>query len=624
MGRGRRFLWGCGAVLPVIALVSALGIIGSGVSAGDGEPFTMLVVLLVAALGLIALLLRHLPRVLAEQGVSVDAAGVSLVQRPRWWFRGRTLVLAWHEITGVTAGAVGDQAAAGTSNPSVSFHLRHAPPKDMTPTWAVHVDPGAAHTRPATAVDHPRIVVVPDADQQKVLVGAVAGHRPDLLGPEPPTAPAGPPGAPAVSTAVPGGYAVPAGPPPVGAEGTVHMRGRRIAQWITCLVPVAGALGVLVTASVQLGPLVLADGTSSSDLVPFVPFLVPLLAVVVGLPLLLAYLPQYWARQGATVDRFGIGVVTEPLWWSRGHRAHVPWADVHHIAVGHRGSGRHRRPLVEVHLHHIDHELRLPRWAALVLSGETTWGVSPARPALLFDLRGTTAADELVSLLRAARGDLFEDARPERDRPRGAPGGARPGRPPHGSSAPYWRSLRARRGWYWALGFGICLYVLVATAAMGLIGLDRVLERRTYGSLFPPLFWLVVMGALLVWSVRAAPRCLTHQGVSLDASGITLVQDPLLWFEGRTVFLPWDLVHLVRPGPLPGRESVSAVKVYMREPHLLTHVPTWCRLSAAEVRDAPAAPHRPLTLVTVVPGSAPQRDLAQALARIRPDLLPSL
>ncbi|GAB2518075.1 hypothetical protein [Nocardiopsis aegyptia] len=490
MGQGRRTLWGCGAVLPILALVCALGIVGSGEFSADGEAFGMLVVLLVAALGLSALLLRHMPRVLAEQGVSVDATGVGLVQRPKWWFRGRSLTLPWHEIVSVTARAVGDRSESGPSPTSVSFHLRHAPPKDMTPTWAVHVDAATQHVHATVASPHPQITVIPDASRREGLVGAVGGHRPDLLSGQVQVAPVG---APVRGRGAGGPYgpAGAAGPSRVGAEGTVSMRGWRIFQWILYLIVVgSGLLPFTVVAYQVLRPEVLRGELSAAGLLPLAPALVPILIGAVALPVLIVYLPQYWAKQGVTIDRFGISVVTEPLWWSGGHRAHVPWADVHHIAVGSRGSGRSHRVMAEVHLHHVDRELRLPMWAALAMGGESTWGVTATRPVLLIDPRSQGPAADLLSMLRAARGDLFEDARPERNRPQGAAPGTPPAR--YAGQAyrvpltPYWRSLRARRGWIWALGFGACAYMLSAIAFMGAMEVERNLERQEYGAFFPP------------------------------------------------------------------------------------------------------------------------------------------
>ncbi|RKS06338.1 hypothetical protein DFP74_1966 [Nocardiopsis sp. Huas11] len=683
MGKSRRMLWGCGAVLPILALVAALGIAGSGEFADDGEAFTTLVVFLVGALLISALLLRHLPRVLSEQGVSVDAAGVALVQRPTWWFRGRTLTLPWHEIVTVTARSIGDRSEAGPSPTSVSFHLRHSPPEDMTPTWALHIAAGAGHAHATSASPHPQITVIPDADRREALVGAVGGHRPDLLSGQVPVAPVsgagGPagPGGPGAHTGAPGAVGGPggpdahagasgalggphaprhpggpphaggvphpsahAGPPPFPAAGTVSTRGWRIFQWFTYVIVVGGGIAPFATVAYQvLGSELLRGEFSTTGLLPFTPLLVPLVIGLVALPLLLVYLPQYWAPQGVTVDRFGISVATEPMWWSRGHRAHIPWADVHHIAVSSRSSGKSYRLMTEVHLHHVDHELRLPMWAALVMGGESKWGVRATRPVLLIDLRAKSPAKDVVSLLRAARGDLFEDARPERNTPRGAVQGASaagyagPGAPAAGYAgpghrvpvAPYWRSLRARRGWFWALGFGVCVYVLTATAIMGALEAERHLERQEYGAFFPPLFWIVVMSLLLSWSIRSAPRCLTHQGVAVDEAGVTLVQDPMLWFAGRTVFLPWSDVYLVRPEKVrSGKSTEHVIRVFLSRPDLLNHVPTWCRLHPREMGLAPATAHRPLTLVTVRPGTGPQGDLVRAFGQARPDLMPSL
>ncbi|GAB2518068.1 hypothetical protein GCM10026982_51350 [Nocardiopsis aegyptia] len=134
-----------------------------------------------------------------------------------------------------------------------------------------------------------------------------------------------------------------------------------------------------------------------------------------------------------------------------------------------------------------------------------------------------------------------------------------------------------------------------------------------------------MVGLLLVWSVRAAPRCLTHQGVAVDEAGITLTQDPMLWFEGRTAFLPWHDVYLVRPEKVrSGKSTDHVVRVFLNRPDLLNHVPTWCRLDPREMGVAPASALQPLTMVTIKPGTRPQGDLVRAFGRTRPDLMPAV
>jgi hypothetical protein len=130
---------------------------------------------------------------------------------------------------------------------------------------------------------------------------------------------------------------------------------------------------------------------------------------LLGLWALLVYLPRFWCAREIRADRFGICVTDEPLWWYRGRRAHVPWADVHHIAVSSWSSGRTRHPLVQVHLHRVDPGLRLP-WRVALLRNGTKWGVAASRPVLLVNMPRRWSV-RLVSLLRAVRGDLFEEDR---------------------------------------------------------------------------------------------------------------------------------------------------------------------------------------------------------------------
>lgn len=198
----------------------------------------------------------------------------------------------------------------------------------------------------------------------------------------------------------------------------MSLRGYWIYLWC---VGVFYALSLIVSSGILLhhiyGERILRGGLSFGSTASLVFFTLVLgmgLVGVLGLWALLVHLPRFWCAQGITVDRSGISVANEPMWWYRGHRAHIPWADVHHIAVSTRGiSLRTRRPLIQVHLNRVDHGLHLPWRIALLQSGRTKWGVTASRPVLLVGIPERWSV-KLVSLLRAARGDLFQDDGPGR------------------------------------------------------------------------------------------------------------------------------------------------------------------------------------------------------------------
>jgi hypothetical protein len=192
----------------------------------------------------------------------------------------------------------------------------------------------------------------------------------------------------------------------------MSMRGQQILTWIghTALVGFShfppSALLFQTLVDLPRGRL------SFVDVLPPIVLALVLLAFSGWFCLLLVRLPRYWTEQGVTADHLGITVTEAPLWWLRGNRVFVPWEDVHHITRTRRGTRRSFRLTAEVRLSRVGREAGLPLWAALIPRGKLKWGVSPSRPALLFDARSRTAASELEAVLRAVRPDLFKDDRP--------------------------------------------------------------------------------------------------------------------------------------------------------------------------------------------------------------------
>lgn len=637
MGSGRRSFWGCGAVFVICLLLLALYL-----AAFPEEPSDAIEAVgpLVFAVFLSLMLVWRLPHVLTKQGISVGTAGVDFVQEPKWWFRGRTLSVPWNKSRGfLFSSPTGPNGGNNSGNQLRQFsaYLYRTPPKDLVPTWlnliAEGMDGDALSGSPLA-----RVTFSVDANTRTQLQGALNTYRPDMLLERPPLAqgqamPASPPGM-AGPSGAPGGPGAPMPPvtPAEPVQGSVSARGHHAMLWFFWF-----SMATMLSVTMSLGPLaqifqtIDSAGTSSLRLTAFLPVLLIGVGALLAVCALIFYLPHHWTTQGVHVGPSGIAITKDPMWWFRGHRAIVPWHDVHHIAVSVRSSGsgnnRSTRQIAELHLHRVDHEMRLPRWAFLVMAGETKRGFSAFRPLLVLDMRSSVRSGQLTALLRRARPDLFEEAvvaradaqrwsTPHPAQPAHTPGYSGP--PP----SPSWVSTRPRRGLWWGAG------VLVVLYHSGWFALSLVREVADPASEALPvetIAWFcagaIALALLWLWVIWGAPRCLTHQGVSVDESGVTLVQEPRLWFEGRTVFLPWDGVRMVRGATLGHRSGTKVVKVFLHGPGMVTHAPTWCAVNPRENIDVPATPQQPLTKVTLSTGRKFGAVL-NAVRKMRPDLIP--
>ncbi len=323
------------------------------------------------------------------------------------------------------------------------------------------------------------------------------------------------------------------------------------------------------------------------------PLCMPVLALTMVPPLL--------ARQGVDVDEHGITVVKRPLLWSRGRTASIPWRDVYFIK---KTASSANRLMLEVQLYRVDHELRTPGWATLVLAGETKLGSTSPRSRVLFK-SGHHKVEDIERMLRNARPDLFE-APPATVDPPAA----------RGTAESQWVNLR----WRMVL-FGTIMIAVPLTTSV-LIVMD-VMEGT--GSAFGLLLCLGTV-ALMVWF---APRTFTHQGIAVDSSGITLVQDSALWFAGATVHIPWSEVRAISEGVVVSRSgegssrNVSAtVELLLGSPGRVSQVPNWASVVGQETQQPPASPAEPMTRITIKLGNRFQARVVEALHAVRPDLAP--
>ncbi|MBB4935285.1 hypothetical protein F4561_006179 [Lipingzhangella halophila] len=391
----------------------------------------------------------------------------------------------------------------------------------------------------------------------------------------------------------------------------ISIRGSRIVQWIiACVSPVW--LALLAGTWVPVVPVISGLIEGSREFVPAdtVALLVP--AAVLGVLLgLVVALPRYWTAQGIEVTGHGMVVVKRPMWWFRGRAASIPWEDVHHVS---RGVRPRNKPVLDVLLYRVDHGLSMPGWAKLVLPGQTKWGrTSSSRPRVLFALDHKDVR-RLEQMMRDAQPELF--AVPDAD-----PDSA----PQRGRVESQWVNMR----WHGVVGWIVAALVAVATAVAISVQMVREVGQPYIGASEITGGTVFLLGSLggTVWAVCVAPRTFTRQGVSADASGITLVQDSALWFAGRTVHIPWPEVRSIVPdvvvtGSGDKRKTHAVVELMLRSPDWVSRVPSWASVFGQEVGRSPASPTEPLTRITIKPGNRRQPRIVEALRAVRPDLFP--
>ncbi|GAB3706674.1 hypothetical protein [Nocardiopsis oceani] len=353
----------------------------------------------------------------------------------------------------------------------------------------------------------------------------------------------------------------------------------------------------------------------------------PMLALGAGalvwLVVLTAALPRSWSRQGVRVDHTGITLLRDALWWSSGRRSAVPWTDIHHITLGHSRSGR-GRTLVRLHLHRPPFPKQpLPQWATRAPADRDRKRPDPW-PQLILAVPPSAHADRLVAVVREAAPDLFGEAvveqtdalRRANTAEHRAPTAADPG------PDPVVVDTRRRRARWWTVGALVVLYY----SAMGIVMLiEEVGSSRglTLDNAPATVLMAVTLSLLWWWVVWGAPRCMTRQGVRVDRSGLTLIQEPLLWFGGRTVALPWDGIRLVRGAALGGQGTGGTVTLLLQGPDAVSEAPTWCTVNLREEALSPASPDHPLTRISISVGGG-DAALAAAVRAMRPDLTVAL
>ncbi|MFL1376730.1 hypothetical protein [Nocardiopsis protaetiae] len=627
-GRLTRWVF-AGVVLGVLIAIAAASVSEVDPAAPWNHPFHLLAAA-PAVLGTVLCAVR-LPRLFTRQGMRADAAGIAFVQRPLWWFRGRTLELPWDGIR-----AIRSDAPVTSTRPDGDPDLGHQrlavylylPPSTPRPTW---LELDEALPEPGDEPLMPRVHTSWGTAERDRMLPYLRGQRPDLLGG---TAPAAP-GAPAAQAPQsPQTTQAPQAPqvPPVVDE-RLNVRGGRIVQWFAAATASLILLGSTAAIAVRLlepGAVAAAD---TSDLV----FFGLLAAAALGLAgYTAAATPRLWTVQYVHLHERGVTLAQERLWWSPERIVTVPWKAVSRLDIRHRRRSGTPYPAIGMQLNRrLSARTAPPTWVGRFEETEVIGGRRVLGELLVLDMGMYGPALRLVHMVRNARPDLFGEPGIEPAPPAEAEAVPAPATDPAAATgtgiatasaaaptAPFHADLRGRRARAWALGFLGCLY-LWAGGVFGAMDTARIIERQEYALLVAPLLWAVVVIAATAWSVRCAPRCLTRQSLTVDDRGIHLVQEPMLWSPDRGVSIPWEqILHARSERKDPGRSrSGQVLKLFLTGPGLVTRVPSWCALSEWEESDVPAHPGRPLTRITVRPTARAAETLAHAVHQAKPGLV---
>lgn len=539
------------------------------------------------------------PRLLTRQGVAADASALTLVQDAKWWFAGRRLRLPWPDVQSATSTGT-HRSRRVPRTPNVVLRLSAIPPQARVPHWAILVRAHAAPPSGGTKSSVPRLfLTLPWDDHDAFLrLANEARPAPDRPGPTPRTG---------------------AGSHPEPRD-WLPLRTTRLTQWgAYCVLAVGGPLVMPVIDLVQR--LRGGEGLPAPVVLPMTA------AALCGLLLMVALAPRFWTRQGLDRTEEHLRIAQRPMWWHRGRSADIPWRDIRRIVPGEHPV--RESPVLEIFLSRVERDLRMPRWARLVLPGEELWGRAASQPRVVLDLTDTAAHNTVESMLRHVRPDLFEHPAPARP---GSPAASAPAgsATPAGQAGAHWVNVRGRRIFGWSMGM---LTLCVSSAV--LVSAEMSTARGGADPMAVSVLWesvgVVACTVLLgVWLVCVAmPRLFAHQGVAIGDEGLTLVQEPLLWFAGRTTHIPWSQLHEVRPGRAMTLDSLfrtrdlspdSVVDLVPHDPDAITRAPSWVRIHPREPRFAlPWRPRR--DRVRLCPGHHRASQVMQAIRAVRPDLL---
>lgn len=280
--------------------------------------------------------------------------------------------------------------------------------------------------------------------------------------------------------------------------------------------------------------------------------------------------PWQWAEQGMVVNEQGVGFERRRLWWAPERRGFVRWDDVLGTAVravARESSEDQDHPILEVYLTGLDESAPFPGWVRRVRAGEALWG------------EATDVARLVVPVVdprdRSKASLLLDQARP-------GPSGHAP-TVFAGPRSTYWIPVRRR----WVLPALMAAVAPIAVSA-GLVASAIMIGPAAPGEWTWTLGLAVAGLALGAWLLP--PLC-ARQGIGADDDGLHLVQEPLLWFRGRSVRVRWKHVRTVRQGTalslsslVDRRGGVTApvTDLVVDRAHAPARTPRWARVSGTE------------------------------------------
>lgn len=629
IGHGRG-LGGCAASLTVAIFVNVLAFAATGI-ADAGELAGLLGVLVLT----LACVLYLLPRVLTEQGIRTDADGVAFVQKPKWWFRGRSLSVPWNEIVSV-----------GKILGTVSYYLRRTPCEESSPTWLIDVAEGADNPADRAYSPLARVHFAATDEQFGRLLGAARAWRPDLADADTPTrTPAMPaPG----HQSHPRDEAYPQNPghPQAPPHAPFEVQNTRMASWFLMglgALTVVAFIGFVLAVLVGWPTGIPGSASTPAEITSLVVYGVIVVVSLIFFAFMIGHVPQYAAQQGIRVDAQGIQIFRKRQWWFDGDSGRVDWQDVHSLEPSTVKRGRRRRHnVLNIHLHKWDHELPLPFWAVLLEVNQRDES-ERAAPRLVLALNLTElGADRggLLKYLRQTRPGHFHQQVAERE-----------------SQEHEARKLRTHRDtghrvtqeasgdryegsgnmsdtlfapFFLAVVFG-------GVALVGLLNLlDGVRSIRDIPELPPDhALLLVTSGALalpttatLMYLLARIPRYFAEQGLSADESGISVFRKRMWWLPGVRVHVGWHdirYISMVR-GHRRNRGRKSSRGITLIGLHLIrtdtrARLPLWTRLLLPGKRgwqfEAVGGP-----VVALDPDriSVPGEDVLAHIRELRPEL----
>ncbi|MEU5876066.1 hypothetical protein [Spirillospora sp. NPDC047279] len=102
-------------------------------------------------------LVRMMPRYSTDQGITVDDAGITLVQEPKWWFPGRSVHLPWSQVRGIGQERIVVRGEARMIHYVTDIELAERPGDGALPSWSMFEGDGNVRILVRKRSKHARI-----------------------------------------------------------------------------------------------------------------------------------------------------------------------------------------------------------------------------------------------------------------------------------------------------------------------------------------------------------------------------------------------------------------------------------------------------------------------------------